>query len=237
MAEAKTKSGSQAILFSATKGTLIEGDAATPLADNTWFLINAYAGTTTLPYEDDFSTVGRIFKSPDSGNAITPAVGDDVYPVTMTKFCKVDASVSTEKGTIDVTDDCQVGYNAMIVDGYTNISGSGSGFFKFNVPGGGTVTAQKDFLERFFDLQEDSGAGVYTLTAKNDDDIYIAILKNKDQIATADVQVWLMVPAILTGVTLDNPLKGAQPFDFNWEKAQGPASLYQRTTNATETVF
>lgn len=237
MAEYKSKSGKQAILFSATRGTLIEGNGATPLANNSWFIVNAYAGTTALPFEDGNSTVGRIFKSPDAGNAITPAIGDDVYPITLTKICKVDASVSTEKGTIDVTDDCEQGYNAMIVDGFTDVSGSISGFKKFGVPGGSLATVQKGFLERFFDIQEDDGAGTYTLTAKNDDDIYIATLENSDQAAETDIQVWMMVPAILSGLTMDKPLKGVQNFDITWSKAQGPACYYLRTTNASETVF
>lgn len=237
MAEYKSKSGKQAILFNATRGTLIEGDGLAALADNSWFLVSSYAATTTLPFEDNNSTVGRIFKTPDSGNAITPAVGDNVYPVTMTKICKVDASLATEKGTIDVTDDCEAGYNAMIVDGFTDISGSISGFMKFGVPGGGLAPTQQEYLERFFDIQEDDGAGTYVLTAKNDSDIYLAILKNSDQTATADKQVWFMVPAILSSLTMDNPLKGVQNFDSAWSKAQGPACVYLRTTNATETVF
>lgn len=237
MSEFKSKSGKQAILFNAVRGSLIIGDNITPLADNAWFIINAYAGTTTLPYEDVNSTTGRIFKSPDSGNAITPAVGDDVYPITITKICKSDVNVATEKGTIDVTDDCEMGYNAMIIDGFTDISGDGSAFLKFNVPGGGIAPTQEEFLNRFWDIQDDDGAGTYTLTPKNDNDIFLAILQNSDQIAVADIQVWLMVPAILSSNALDKPLKGVQNFDFSWVKAQGPASVYQRTTNASETVF
>ena len=237
MSEFKSKSGKQAIIFNAVRGALIEGDGIAALADNAWFIINAYAAVSTLPYEDVNSTTGRIFKSPDSGNAITPAIGDDVYPITLTKICKADASVATEKGTIDVTDDCEQGYNAMIVDGFTDISGDIAAFLKFNVPGGGIAPTQEEFLNRFWDIQDDDGAGVYVLTAKNDDDIFLAILQNSDQIAENDIQVWLMVPAILSSNTLDKPLKGVQNFDFSWVKAQGPASVYQRTTNATETVF
>ena len=229
----KSKSGKQAALFNQKKGTLIEGDALTPLADNSWFQINAVADTgSTLPLGE-----GYIFKSPDSGNAITPAVGDDVYPLTLEKICKADASFSSEKGTIDVTDDCSEGYNSMITDGFTSISGNVSAFLKFNVPGGGIATTQKEYLNRFFDLVDDDGAGVYTLTAKNDDDILLGILQNSDQTAVGDIQSWLLVPAILTSETLDKPLKGVQNFDFAWEKAEGPASIYNRTTNATETVF
>ena len=228
----KSKSGKQAIVMNQVKGVLIEGDGATPLADDSWFLINAVAGVSTLPLG-----VGYVFKSPDSGNAITPAIGDDLYPLTLTKICKVDATVATEKGTIDVTDDCSNGYNQFIVDGFTDISGDISAFLKFNDPLGGLVTTQKEWLNRFFDLVTDDGAGVYVLTPKNDTDILLGILMNSDQAAELDVQVWLLVPAILSGLTLDKPLKGVQNFDASWTKAQGPSSIYERTTNATETVF
>ena len=212
---------------------MIEGDGLTPLADNSWFQINNVASSgSQLPLG-----VGYIFKTPDSGNAITPAVDDDVYPLTLTKICKADATIANAKGDIDVTDDCAEGYNEYITDGFTDISGSVSAFLKFNVPGGGINTTQESYLNKFFDIVDDDGAGTYTLTAKNDDDIILAILMNSDQVAVGDIQVWLLTPAILSTTNLDKPLKGPQNFDFDWKKAQGPASIYNRTTNSEETVF
>jgi len=228
----KSKSGKQAILFDQVKGVLIVGDASTPLADDSWFIINAVAGTSTLPFG-----VGYVFKSPDSGNAITPAIGDDVFPLTLNKICKADASISAEKGTIDTTDDCSNGYNSNISDGYTTLSGSVSAYLKFNDPIGDIVTTQEKYLNKFFDVITDDGAGSYTLTSKNDDDILLAILQNSDMVAVGDKQEWLLVPAVLTSQTLDKPLKGVQNFDFAWTKGEGAASKYQRTTNATESVF
>lgn len=229
----KSKSGKQAIVFDAVKGSLIEGDGLTPLADNSWFLINSVASSgSQLPFG-----VGYVFKSPDSGNAITPIADDDVYPLTFTKICKVDATVTTAKGDIDVTDDCANGYNEYITDGFTDITGTITSFLKFNDPGGGLTTTQKSYLQRFFDINTDDGAGTYVLGSKNDNDIYLAILMNQDQVAVDDVQVWLFCPAILTGTGLDKPLKGPQNMDIEWKKAEGPASIYERTTNSEETVF
>lgn len=230
----KSKSGKQAVLFNTVKGTLFVGDGLVALDNNAWYYIVSKADVgSALPLEATY-----IFKTPDSGNAITPVVGDDLYPLTLTKVCKVDATVSNEKGTIDVTDDCSNGYNANITDGFTTISGSASGFLKFSETDGSIGSTQKDYLNRFYDIVEDDGAGTYTLTAKNDDDIILAILKNSDQATTVgNEQVWQLVPAILQSTTLDNPLKGAQPFDFTWTKAEGAASIYLRTTNSEETVF
>lgn len=232
MGEAK-KSGKVGILFEAVKGALALGDGVTPLADNEWFQIdNKAAVGTTLPFSSTYN-----FKSPDSGNAIIPIVDDDVFPLTLNKICKVDASVGGEKGTIDVTDDCDDGYNVSIVDGFTDLSGDISAFMRFLTPGGGINPTQLGFLQKFFDLSEDDGAGVYTFTAKDDNDVLLAILQNSDQIAVGDKQVWLIFPVILSSITLDKPLKGAQNFDLSYSKGQGAATVYVRTTNATEVVF
>ncbi len=236
---AVSKSGKHAMLFSMTKGSLIVGTGSLALTGDSWFMINAVAGTSTLPFTGitGVDPINRIFKSPPTASTITPAVGDNVYPLTLTKICKADASTSTETGTIDVTDDCESGYNAYITDGFTDLSGSISAFLKFNDPSGGMVTSQQEYLQRFFDIQSDDGAGVYTLAQKTDDGILLAILQNGDQVAVGDVQVWMLIPAILSSITLDKPLKGVQNFDSAWSKGQGPAAIYNRTTNATETVF
>ena len=165
-------------------------------------------------------------------------VGDNVYPQTMEKVCSGDVSISEEKGVIDVTDKCSEGYNESIVDGYVGVSGSFSAFLKYSETDGSLNTQQRAFLNRFYDIQTDDGAGVYTLVPKNDTDILLAILRNEDQAETVgNTQTWQMIPAILTGSTADAPLKGAQNQDLTWTKGEGAAALYERITNATEAVF
>lgn len=227
----KSKSGKQAVLYNAVKGSLIEGDGVTALADNSWFKIEAVASSgSQLPIGE----VGGIFKSPDSGNAITPASGDDVYPLTLTQICKADASYSNSKGTIDVTDDCGNGYNSYIPDGFTDISGDVSAFLKFEETDGSIAAAQKSYLGKFFDLVDDDGAGTYTVTQKDDDDILLMLLMDKAITAETMIQAWMIVPAILSSLTTNKPLKGVQNFDFSWQKGEGPASVYQRTLNSEE---
>ena len=231
----KSKSGKLGIVFRATVGSLAVGDGIAALADNAWFRISAVAGSSELPFSTD--PLNRYFKSPDSGNAITPAVGDDVYPITLTKVCKTDVSLSQEKGEIDVTDDCEAGYNASITDGFTTISGSLGRFMKFDEETGELSEADALYMSKFYDLQTDDGAGTYVLTPKDDDDLIIAYLRNSDQIAENDIQEWIIFSAILTGLAGEGPLKGVQNGDLTFTKAQGPATRYQRTTNSSETVF
>ena len=232
----KSKSGKLGIVFRAVVGALVEGDGIAALADDSWFRISAVAAAgSQLPFTAD--PLNRYFKTPDSGNAITPIVGDDVYPITLTKVCKTDVSLSQEKGEIDVTDDCESGYNASITDGFTTISGTLGRFMKFDEETGELSEADDLYMSKFYDKQTDDGAGVYVLVPKDDDDIIIAYLRNSDQIALNDIQEWIIFPAILTGLAGEGPLKGVQNGDLTFTKAQGPATRYQRTTNASETVF
>jgi len=227
-----TKSGKDAMLVDAEAGALIIGDGIVPLADDSWFKIVNVAAASTLPYG-----VKRIFKSPDGGNAITPAIGDDLYPLTLSKICKIDASLSAETGTIDVTDDCTEGYNAMITDGFTTLSGSAGGQFKVSETDGSLVPQQEKYINKFLDLMTDDGAGSYTIIPKNDDSVLLFILKNSKDTTVGHVQQWMLVEAIISSLTMDNPLKGVQSLDFDWTKGESPAGWYQRTTNATETVI
>ena len=226
MAEKKI-SGYQATLYSGALGTLVEGDAATALTDDSWYMINAVKATgSELP---DLGLTA-FFKSPkNSGDAVTPALGDNMYPVTLTEMARVDVSMSTSKGVIDLTDSGDSGYVSSITDGFSDISGSINGFLRFNDPTGGLVTLTKATLSRFFDVVSDSGAGVYGLTAKNDDNLYLFNLLNSEDTDTGCVQTYLIVSVILTATANNQPLKGGQNLDLTWQKAQGWAGLYERT--------
>lgn len=227
----KSKSGKVAKLFNRVLGVLAVGDGIEVLDTDSWFFISSKAATASvLPFK-----AGYMFKT--GGATLTPIVGDDVYPVTFDQICKVDTSISGAKGTIDTTDDCSEGYNQMITDGFTDLSGSASGFFKLDDIDGSMAATQKEYLGKFFSMQDDDGAGVYNLTEIDDTNIFLAILMNSDQTDVGMKQQWLFVPAILNSTTMDKPLKAAQPFDFGWAKGEGAASIYTRVTNGTETVL
>lgn len=229
----KAAAGKDAVLFSMTKGSLVVGNGVLTLANNTWHLINAKANAGsqfTLP-------AGYIFKTPEVAHVITPIAGDDSYPLTLTKICKVNVSMQASKGSIDTTDDCANGYNEYITDGYTDISGSLSGFLKFNDPTGGIATGQLDILKRFFDVVADDGIGGYVLTAKNDTDLLLGILQNKNfDTVSVDTVTYLMMPVILEGLTIGKDLKAGQSFDCTFKKGEGPACFYERDLNATDTI-
>ena len=224
----KSKSGLNAVLRGVTLGATISGDGITPLADNSWFRIESIATSgSTLP----IGKVTAYFKTPDSGNAITPATGDDVKPVTFTDKCKVTSDLANEKGTIDVTDDCSDGYMSWITDGFTGITGTYEQFLKFDqTDNNGLVESQKEVLNRFYDLVEDDGAGTYTVTDKNDDDLVLFILLTR-KAAIGDKVTYFIVPTILGTANTTQDNKAGMNLSVSWSKAEGWAGLYERVLN------
>jgi hypothetical protein len=226
-------SGAKTIAMKATRGTLVVGNGTIALAPNAWYEIESVKTTgSTLP----IGKVTAIFKTPDtSSTAITPAIGDKVYPLTLETICKTDAEVTAEEGTIDVTDDCEHGYNASILDGYATISGSLNGFMKFDDATGELVTGAREVLGRFFDVVTDDGEGVYTVESKDNGTLLLMICMNRDA-KVGQVQNWLIVPAILSSLGTGAGLKDVQKRDLSWTKAQGYASVYQRTVFAADVI-
>jgi len=223
-------SGAKTYAFESVRGTKVTTGALDP---NEFFEIAAVAASASaLPIGE----IGAVFRSPDtSATAITLASGDEVWPLTLTRICKTDAEVSFEEGTIDVTDDCEEGFTAMILDGYKKISGTLNGFAKFNDETGELETSTKNLFGRFINLVTDDGEGVYVETKAANEKLLLFILLNRNA-AVGDIQNWIIVPAILTQLGSGAGLKDAQKRDLTWEKAQGYVSLYQRTVFADDVI-
>lgn len=225
----KKISGAKAIAYNCTKGTLVSTGA---LAVDRWYKINTAGSSTALPSE----TEGFVFKTPHLvADQITLATGDSVYPLTLTEVCKIDTEVSGEMGTIDTTDSCDYPYSTSIVDGYTTLSGSLNTMMRFDEDTGELSDATQLFVNKFFDIMEDDGEGVYTYTAKNDTDLLFFFLLNKDEIGgDGKVLNYLIIPVILSSITMNIALKDVQKGDYAWSKGQGPAIYYKRHTSSSE---
>lgn len=223
-------SGAKTVAYQAKRGTLVVGDAVIALQPNTFYEIQTKAAVSALP----IGHVSAVFRTPDvSSTAIIPAVGDSVFPLELTRVCKTDADVSLEEGTIDVTDDCEEGFNANILDGYRTISGTLNGFLKFDDLTGKMVDGAKSIFQRFFNVVTDDGLGVYTVTAAKNEKLLLFIQLNKSA-ALTQTQTWLIVPALINSFGTGAGLKDAQKRDLSWTKAQGYASLYERTIFAND---
>ncbi len=225
----KKITGAKSILYNAVKGTLVTSGA---LTINSWYKIKARKAVgSALPNMD----LGSVFKSPMwSTDVITLVTGDEVWPLTLTEVCKADVEMSGEMGVIETTDSCDYPYNVSIPDGYTNLSGSINTMMRFDEDSEELVDVTKDFLVKFYDLIEDDGEGVYTVTSKDDSDLLLMILVNKDALNEGDmVENWYIVPAILNSISNNFALKDVDKADYAWTKGEGPASIYQRTVPAT----
>jgi len=224
----KKHKGADSILYNSVKGILVDTGA---LTIDTWFKISAVGGSTALPALG----VGGIFKSPKNvGSQITLASGDEVWPLTLTEICKVDVEISGEMGVIETTDSCDYPYNVSIPDGFTNLSGSINTMMRFDETTDELVSVTKEFLKKFYTIVDDDGDGTYTITAKDDSDLLLMILMNKDALdTTGQIEVWLITPAILNSIANNIALKDVDKADYGWTKGQGPASVYQRTVIAT----
>ena len=223
----KKITGSKAILYNAESGTAVSTGALTA---DTWYKISSVGTTTALPtVSSGSSQVNGIFKTPaDPLSAIILASGDSVYPLTLTEVCKVDMEVSGEMGVIDTTDSCDYPYMSNIPDGFTNLSGSINTMMRFDDTTEELVDVTKDFLVKFYDIVDDDGEGTYSLTSKNDSDLLLMILINKDSTTVGEVQNWLITPAILNSISTNFSLKDVDKADYSWTKGQGPASIYAR---------
>ncbi len=225
--------GADSILYNSVKGTKVDTGA---LTIDTWFKIAAVGAATALPtISSGSSQVGGIFKSPKNvGSAITLASGDEVWPLTLTEVCKVDVEASGEMGVIDTTDSCDYPYNVSIPDGFTALSGSINTMMRFDESTDELVSVTTEFLKKFYDIVDDDGDGTYTLTSKDDSDLLLMILANKDALdTTGQVENWWIVPAILNSIANNFALKDVDKADYGWTKGEGPASIYLRTVIAT----
>lgn len=221
----ETKNGYDALVQRSVRGAVI--NTAVALADNMWHEVLSRGAASALP-------AGFIeaapFKTPDVGAAaaITLAAGDAVYPLTFERVCKTDVTIDAEEGIIDVTDDCESGYNAVVLDGYVDLKGSLGGSAKMDDTTGVWKDDTLFALKKFFDYATDDGEGNYVFTPKVNEKLMLFICLNKDA-AVGETQNWLITPALISSLSLGAGLKAAQKRDLSWSKAQGPAIIYART--------
>jgi len=220
--------GKETLMNFATKDTLIEGDGSTTTLDtSTWYLIKAVA-TSGSALASDF-VAGDVFRSAnDVGDVPTLAEGDDVYPLILSKKCKVDLSLSNTKGMLDVTDDCSPDDSIQYIpDGFIDRTGSFSSMWKQDLKNGLPSNIEKT-LNRFFDIVKDDGADTYTVTNKTDDEIILIIQKDQENTTSGNKNLFVIISVNLTDCTIDSPMKGFQNIDVSFNKGiEANSCIYQ----------
>ena len=196
--EKKRLVGKDGEVYAATKGELIEGNGSTALTDG-YYIVAAVASTSSaLPTG---LKAGYVFK----GSAeITPAEGDNVIPLTLTKKCDVNNfSVEYSADEIDVTTLCdsERSYRA----GFTDATGT--------LEGVTTINVSEYLMSRFIPIIEQTGETV-TVTEIDGSSLIMRLVLNK---ASAGGTVMsYFTPIALTSYNIGASVDDAQTYTANF---------------------
>ena len=188
---------------------------------NKWYLIFGKGEDSKLPF-----SIGFPFRAPAGATQqITLVDGDRIFPIDEKRFCKTSASFSAEQGTVDVGDDCDPG--ATIPDGIISITGSLAGLFRYDDQTGDFDNVTSEIINRFFDIIEDDGNGLYALKQREDTPIYILVCLNSNA-TVGQTEHWLFVPINISSMGMNLGNADAQNKDLSFSKGEGKAVIYSR---------
>ncbi|MDR3342560.1 MAG: hypothetical protein LBT14_07210 [Treponema sp.] len=198
---------------------VITGTGTNTTTAKQWYRIIEKAAASSLPFPVDY-----IFKSPNT-TQITLKTGDKIYPFVLDRICKTTADISAEQGTIDTSDDCHPGTS--ILDGNIVISGSIEKLFQYHELTGEFDLITDVMVNRFFDIATDSGVGVYTLTPRNDGDIFLLINLNAvSRVGMMDH--FICLPIIISSMSLSMGISDVQKQSMSWTRGgHGAAVIYK----------
>ena len=196
--ETKRLVGKDGEVYAATKGTLVEGNGSTALTDG-YYIVAAVASTSSaLPAG---LQAGYVFK----GSAeITPAEGDNVIPLTLTRKCDItNFSVEYSADEIDVTTLCdtQRSYRA----GFTDATGTLEGITTINV--------SEYLMSKFIPIVTQTGETV-EVTEIDGGTLIMRLVLNKPS-AGGDVMSYF-APIAVTSYNIGATVDDAQTYTANF---------------------
>lgn len=190
--------GKDGEVYSAVKGALVEGNGSTALADGYYIVSAVAASDSSLP---DGLQPGYVFK----GSAkITPAEGDDVIPLTLTKKCDItNFSVEYSADEIDVTTLCDS--ERSYRTGFTDATGS--------LEGVTTIGVSEYLMSKFMPIVTQTGENV-TVTDIDGEALIMRLVLNK-QTAGGDVLSYF-APIAVTSYNIGATVDDAQTYTANF---------------------
>ena len=196
--ETKRLVGKDGEVYAATKGELIEGNGSTALTDG-YYIVAAVASTSSaLP---SGLQAGYVFK----GSAeITPAEGDNVIPLTLTRKCDItNFSVEYSADEIDVTTLCdtQRSYRA----GFTDATGTLEGITTINV--------SEYLMSKFIPIVTQTGETV-EVTEIDGETLIMRLVLNKQSVG-GDVMSYF-APIAVTSYNIGATVDDAQTYTANF---------------------
>lgn len=214
--------GDQGYLYFSTFGSEISGDATgVELTEERFYKIVSKGAVSGLPTAMAVKDV--IYNKPH----YTLKEGDVVKPITISKVAfvtNIPASGSKSKNEnttqIDPAKNFAEGRRA-------ELSGSIEGYFLDYDESG----LQEELLSRFKQVTKDDGAG--TITVKRSDLSPLHFFMSRYETTEVGKQeVFDYMPLITDSITMDKPLEGNQPFNFNYTIAgsERPTTYFRTVT-------
>lgn len=174
------------------------------LPTKTWFEIAAISTDSGLPAN---LVVGDVFYN-STDVAATRKSGDQTKQATLTKLAfvtDVTESETKEKFEQTVQTDSAKSFQ---VGTKPEITGTVNGYFIDN------DTQQNTLLKKFRVVQAHTSSGGITRTSPDSDDFHALLSYSEDSDNTKEV--WAYKPMIIETLTVDKPMEGPVPFNFNY---------------------
>jgi hypothetical protein len=212
--------GSKAMVFidSLNNTSIISGDGTNTTEANQKYFVIEKGDESKIPV-----IKGTFFIAPAT-TQIDLVEGDRLFAIKEERFCKTNASFEFSMGSVDVGDDCDPG--ATISDGILAISGSLAGLFRYDDETQDFDNVTDIIVNRFLDIIEDNGDGVYELHPQTDTQIYLLTLLNSSA-KIGQTNNWFFAPINITSLSVSLGNTDAQNKDLSFTKGEGQAVIYK----------
>jgi hypothetical protein len=210
----------QVFLDSFNDSSIVNGDGTITTTEKQKYFVIEKGEGSLIPV-----IKGTFFIAPaDVNNQITLVEGDRLFAIKEERFCKTNASFEFSMGSVDVSDDCDPG--ATISDGILSISGSLAGLFRYDDETQDFDNVTDIIVNRFLDIIEDNGDGVYILHNRTDSQIYLLTLLNSGA-KIGQTENWLFVPINITSMSMSLGNTDPQNKDLSFTKGEGQPVVYK----------
>lgn len=207
--------GKDGFLYSMKFGEPIVGEADKTLDKSGWYKIKSVAAAGSGIPRKDPAADGAIDLAPDmvyygrAGQRL--ADGDVVIPITLSRISFVtDVSDSSQSTSHDITTqaDVDTGLRAYAPGAFKDRTGSINGMVDTNSP------EQMELLKEYRMVIVDDGGPVTVYRSTTS--LHHYMLSRAERVPEGDREMWEYFPVITEQLTMDKPMDGAQPFNFNY---------------------
>lgn len=151
------------------------------------------------------------------------AEGDVAVPITLNRISFVtDVSDSSQSTSHDVTTqaDVDTGLRAYVAGAFKERTGSINGYVDTGSP------EQVELLKEYRMVIDDDGTNVTVYRSVTQ--VHHYMLSRAERVPGGDREMWEYFPVITEQLTMDKPMDGVQPFNFNYrvDGSNKPVTIY-----------